>query len=103
MSSDPRSAGSDPRSDVINRQYERWTYPEPITDMPTWLTSHWQWYDPTHAHPILWPDRGYRPDMDILIAGCGTNQAAVFAYRALANAGKPIRSGGVHRRADGDG
>ena len=71
---------SDPRSDVINRQYERWTYPEPITDIPTWLTSHWQWYDPTHAHPILWPDRGYRPDMDILIAGCGTNQAAVFAY-----------------------
>ena len=70
----------DPKSDVINRQYERWTYPEPITDIPAWLTSNWQWYDPSHAHPILWPDRGYRPGMDILIAGCGTNQAAVFAY-----------------------
>jgi SAM-dependent methyltransferase len=29
---------------------------------------------------VLWPDREYRPDLDILIAGCGTNQAAVFAY-----------------------
>jgi SAM-dependent methyltransferase len=70
----------DPKSDVINRQYEKWTYPDPIEDIPAWLTSNWQWYDPTHAHPILWPDRGYRPGMDILIAGCGTNQAAVFAY-----------------------
>jgi SAM-dependent methyltransferase len=28
----------------------------------------------------LWPDREYQPDLDILIAGCGTNQAAIFAY-----------------------
>jgi SAM-dependent methyltransferase len=28
----------------------------------------------------LWPDREYKPDLDILIAGCGTNQAAVFAF-----------------------
>jgi cyclopropane fatty-acyl-phospholipid synthase-like methyltransferase len=25
-------------------------------------------------------DRELKPDLDILIAGCGTNQAAVFAY-----------------------
>lgn len=79
MSSDPKADG-DPKSDVINRQYERWTYPEPIMDIPAWTANNWQWYDPTHAHPVLWPDRGYRPGMDILIAGCGTNQAAVFAY-----------------------
>lgn len=29
---------------------------------------------------MFWPDRDYRADLDILIAGCGTNQAAVFAY-----------------------
>ena len=29
---------------------------------------------------MLWPDRDYRPDLDILIGGCGTNQAAVFAF-----------------------
>lgn len=72
--------GESPKSDVINRQYERWTYPAPILDIPEWLKNNWQWYDPSHAAPILWPDRPYRPGMDILIAGCGTNQAAVFAY-----------------------
>jgi ubiquinone/menaquinone biosynthesis C-methylase UbiE len=29
---------------------------------------------------VLWPDRDYRPGLDILIAGCGTNQAAIFAF-----------------------
>jgi SAM-dependent methyltransferase len=29
----------------------------------------------------LWPDREFKPDIDILIAGCGTNQAAAFAIR----------------------
>ena len=29
---------------------------------------------------MFWPDRSYKPDMDILIAECGTNQAAVLAY-----------------------
>ena len=71
--------GNDPKSDVINRQYERWTYPEPITDIPEWLKNNWRWYDPSHASPILWPDRP-PVRLDILIAGCGTNQAAVFAY-----------------------
>jgi SAM-dependent methyltransferase len=70
----------DPRSDVVSRQYEKWTYPEPIEDLDSWCERDWQWFDPSHAHRILWPDREYKPDLDILIAGCGTNQAAVFAY-----------------------
>ena len=70
----------DPRADIISRQYERWRYPEPIQDLEVWLENNWQWYDPVHAHRVLWPDREYRTDLDILIAGCGTNQAAVFAY-----------------------
>ena len=70
----------DPRSDLVNRQYERWVYPDPIVDLPAWTERSWEYFDPSHAHRILWPDREYRPDMDILIAGCGTNQAACFAY-----------------------
>lgn len=70
----------DPRADVVSEQYERWRYPEPIADLDTWVENNWQWFDPVHAHRILWPDRDYKPDLDILIAGCGTNQAAVFAY-----------------------
>ncbi|OBH01367.1 hypothetical protein A5696_13505 [Mycobacterium sp. E2699] len=72
--------GEDPRSDVVTRQYERWRYPHPIQDLEVWSAGNWQWFDPAHAHRMLWPDREYKPDLDILIAGCGTNQAATFAF-----------------------
>lgn len=70
----------DPRADIVSRQYERYSYPPPIQDLSVWLDNNWEWFDPSHAHRILWPDREYKPDADILIAGCGTNQAAVLAY-----------------------
>ncbi|WP_292974817.1 class I SAM-dependent methyltransferase [Mycobacterium sp.] len=70
----------DARDDVVSRQYERWRYPPPIADLAAWTTTDWEWFDPAHAHRVLWPDRDYRPDLDILIGGCGTNQAAVFAF-----------------------
>ncbi len=71
----------DPRSDVVSRQYERYRYPLPIQDLDALPASMWHWFDPSRFHDMLWPDRGYPPDLDILIAGCGTNQAAVFAHR----------------------
>jgi hypothetical protein len=40
-------------------------------DLAVWSATNWDWFDPVHAHRILWPDRDYRPDLDILIAGCG--------------------------------
>ena len=71
---------TDPLGDVVSQQYERWVYPAPITDLEAWLQDSWQWFDPSHAHRLMWPDREYREGMDILVAGCGTNQAAVIAY-----------------------
>lgn len=71
---------TDPLSDVVSNQYETWVYPEPIDDLPGWMESNWQWFDPRISHRLLWPDRSYTPELDILIAGCGTSQAAVFAY-----------------------
>src|SRR5277367_6106810 len=70
----------DARADAVSRQYERWRYPPPVEDLAAWSATNWDWFDPVHAHRIFWPDRDYRPDLDILIAGCGTNQAAVFAF-----------------------
>ena len=69
----------DSRTDVGSGEYEPWMYPEPIEDLEAWVENNWEWFDPVHAHAIIWPDRPYRPDLDILIAGCGTSQAAVFA------------------------
>jgi SAM-dependent methyltransferase len=70
----------DPRADIVSRQYQRWRYPHPIQDLEGWVAGNWEWFDPVHAHRILWPDREYKPDLDILIAGCGTNQAAIYAF-----------------------
>jgi SAM-dependent methyltransferase len=70
----------DPRVDGISRQYDRWEYPPPVSDLEAWTKNHWDWFDPYWAHRVLWPDREYKPDLDILIAGCGTYQAAVYAF-----------------------
>ena len=70
----------DPRSDVVSRQYDRWCYPPPIQDLEEYSKTNWELFDPFRSHRILWPDRQYRPDLDILIAGCGANQAAVIAF-----------------------
>lgn len=70
----------DPRADVVARQYQRWSYPHPIEDLEAWTSANWEWFDPRYSHRILWPDREYQLGLDILIAGCGINQAAIFAF-----------------------
>jgi len=69
-----------PLSDLVSKQYARWVYPEPILDLKAWLANNWQWFDPSHSQRLFWPDRAYQPDLDILVAGCGANQAAVLAF-----------------------
>lgn len=59
---------------------DKWEFPPPIEDLAAWLDNGWQWFDPLHAHRLMWPARPYQPDMDILVVGCGPNQAAVLAY-----------------------
>lgn len=69
-----------PISDIVSQQYSKWMYPAPILDVSLWSKNNWQWFDPSHAHRVFWPARDYQPDMDILVAGCGTNQAAIIAF-----------------------
>lgn len=63
--------------DVASRRYQ---HPEPMYDLEAWSENNWEWFDPNHAHSLLWPDRAYKPDLDILIAGSDCNQAAIFAF-----------------------
>ena len=74
----PKGPSCAMNADIGSHRYER--YPEPIQDLDAWTECNWEWFDPIHAHSTLWPDRDYKPDLDILIAGSGTNQAAVFAH-----------------------
>ena len=62
------------------RQYQRWVFPSPILDLEEWSVGNYDFTDPLYAHRIYWPDRAYPAGLDILVAGCGANQAACFAY-----------------------
>ena len=60
--------------DPVAAQYERWPYPDPRIGLERLV-----WNDPTAHHAVFWPDRGYPDDLRILVAGCGTSEAAAMA------------------------
>ena len=61
--------------------YERYPYPRPIDDLEKYRRL-WQDGERRRADfHLFWPTRPYREDFSILIAGCGTSQAAKHALR----------------------
>jgi len=68
-------------STLVARQYEAFAYPQPFADLTEAVRGGYhQIGDPSLYGPVLWP--GGRPDrpLNILVAGCGTVQAAYAAY-----------------------
>jgi SAM-dependent methyltransferase len=61
--------------------YERYPYPRPIESLDKYRRL-WQDRQRRRAdYHLFWPDRPYREDQSILVAGCGTSQAAKHALR----------------------
>lgn len=61
--------------------YDRHPYPPPIDDLETYR-RRWDDLQRRRAdHHLFWPARPYRDAPSILIAGCGTAQAAKHALR----------------------
>jgi SAM-dependent methyltransferase len=61
--------------------YDRYPYPRPVDSLEQYSRL---WEDPQRRradHHLFWPDRPYREDHSILVAGCGTSQAAKHALR----------------------
>ena len=61
--------------------YERHPYPPPVDDLEGYRR---RWADPWRRraeHHLHWPALPYRERLSILIAGCGTSQAAKHALR----------------------
>ena len=67
----------------IKEQYNQYTYPEPIEDMKKAIDNGYiDLSDANLFWDIFFPDKAYTDNLNVLIAGCGTNQPI---YLALAN------------------
>jgi SAM-dependent methyltransferase len=67
--------------DELQAFYDRYPYPPPVTDLNQYRQL-WEEGDRLHVdHHLMWPEKGYQEDFDILVAGCGTSQAAKYAIR----------------------
>ena len=61
--------------------YDRYPYPRPIDSLEKYR-RHWEDRQRRRAdYHLFWPAKPYREDRSILIAGCGTSQAAKHASR----------------------
>lgn len=68
-------------SSLVARQYEQHPYPEPARDLAESLAQGgYQVGDPSLWAPMLWPEGRPRDALKILVAGCGTHQAAWLAF-----------------------
>jgi SAM-dependent methyltransferase len=68
-------------TDEVQDFYDRYPYPRPIDSLDKYR-SLWQDRQRRRAdYHLFWLARAYREDQSILIAGCGTSQAAKHALR----------------------
>lgn len=66
-------------TDPVCEFYTQHPYPPPVDNLDR---ARDEWRDPLRHRAefhLFWPGRPYRADLDILVAGCGTWQAAKYA------------------------
>jgi SAM-dependent methyltransferase len=76
--SQPASAGI---SEQVRTFYEHYPYPRPTDSLEKYRKT---WQDPQRRRAdfhLSWPTRSFREDYSLLVAGCGTSQAAKHAIR----------------------
>jgi 2-polyprenyl-3-methyl-5-hydroxy-6-metoxy-1,4-benzoquinol methylase len=73
---DDASVGEDVRA-----FYERHPYPPPVDSLEKYRRFGQDRQSRRVDYHLFWPARPYREDLSILIAGCGTSQAAKHAMR----------------------
>ena len=61
--------------------YERYPYPRPIDSLEKYRQLGQDRQKRRVDYHLFWPARPYKEDLSILIAGCGTSQAAKHAMR----------------------
>ena len=67
--------------DAVRTFYDLHPYPPPVEDLDGYRR---RWQDEGRRRAdfhLHWPDKAYRADLTVLVAGCGTSQAAKHALR----------------------
>jgi SAM-dependent methyltransferase len=75
------AAGVTGVAEAVRDFYDRYPYPQPVDNLEKYRRL---WQDPQRRradYHLFWPDKSYREERSILIAGCGTSQAAKHALR----------------------
>src|SRR5436190_18379390 len=68
-------------AEEVREFYDRHPYPPPVDSLEGYRQL-WQDQRRRRAdYHLFWPTRSYREDYSILVAGCGTSQAAKHALR----------------------
>ena len=75
-----RLAARQYEDELVARQYKDWVYPHPIPDMSEFVKQSFDLSDPSLFRRKLWPRKIEPENLSILIAGCGANQAAHYAF-----------------------
>ncbi len=78
---EPRGGNPADVSDQVRAFYEQAPYPAPITDLDRYRDT---WMNPERRRALfhlLFPTERYSGEQEILVAGCGTSQAAKYALR----------------------
>ena len=81
MSQQKEQSGLPGVAEAVQDFYERYPYPRPVNSLDKYRRL---WQDRQRRRAdfhLFWPTRPYREDRSILIAGCGTSQAAKHALR----------------------
>ena len=76
-----RSADGVKIAEAVRDFYERHPYPPPVDDLDDYRK---RWDDRQRRRAdfhLFWPDQPYHEDLSVLVAGCGTSQAAKYALR----------------------
>lgn len=66
---------------IVAKQYTEYCYPAPISDMRAAIdiNKYYEFSTPALFWPLIWPEGRTLSGLRVLIAGCGTNQAAYNA------------------------
>ena len=73
------SKGSNSNPDPIREFYTNHPYPPPLENLDRAREMYRDENVVRAEYHLFWPDKEYRGDLDVLVAGCGTWQSAKFA------------------------